>query len=220
MCGRYTLYSDGRELERYYGTGTCPEFKPSYNVVPSTDCPVIRLDKDRKREIALCYWGLIPHWAKPGNKIRPINAKAKTVGKKPFFRHAFKQQRCLVPANGFYEWKGTSGNKQPYYIKPAGEPFFSFAGLWDRRESPEETIDSFTIITTRANRVMSSIHSRIPVILAGDDLDKWLREGGEDLLEHCPDDQIEIAAVSTRVNRPTHDSADLIRPIRESRTGL
>lgn len=220
MCGRYTLYSNGRELERYYGTGACPQFKQSYNIVPSTGCPVIRLDKDQKREIALCNWGLVPRWAKSGSKIRPINAKAETVGKKPFFRHAFKQQRCLVPANGFYEWKGTSGNKQPYYIKPVGKAFFSFAGLWDHWESPEETIESFTIITTRANRVMSPIHSRMPVILAADNLDKWLHEGGKELLEHCPDDQIEITVVSTRVNRPTHDSADLIRPGREHGEGL
>ena len=161
----------------------------------------------------MCHWGLIPHWAKGEIKVQPINAKAETVKDKPYFRHSYQKQRCLVPANGFYEWKSMAGKKQPYYIRPIGAELFAFAGLWEHWEGTDHVIESFTIITTEANKRMSAIHHRMPVILGKQDYDNWLIKGNGQLLAPCPDDAIEIYKVSTTVNKPGNDSIDLIKPI-------
>ena len=208
MCGRYTLHSSQDKLNQYYGTVSNIDLKPRYNISPSTYCPIVRLNNE-KRELALCQWGLIPHWAKD-TKFKPINAKAETVSSKPFFRSAFRNTRCLIPANGYYEWKTKSGKKQPYYIHPADEELFSFAGLWDVWEGPDKTIETFTIITTDANSKTAEIHNRMPVILAKADHDQWLAEGGVDLLRPCPDAMVDSYRVAMAVNKAGNEGAGLI----------
>jgi len=186
-------------------------FKQSYNITPSSYCPIVRLNQEKK-ELVLCHWGLIPSWAKD-RKITPINAKAETIREKPFFRGAYRHHRCIIPANGFYEWKGSKGNKQPYYFYPENSEFFGFAGLWEIWERPDVVIESFTIITTEANSVMSPIHERMPVILNKEDYNLWLNNDEYDLLKPCEVEQIHCHAVSKNVNSPTNDRPELISEI-------
>jgi putative SOS response-associated peptidase YedK len=155
---------------------------------------------------------LIPHWAKD-TKIKPINAKAETITEKPFFRSSYKNKRCLIPANGFYEWKGSKGHKQPYYFKLEEDKLFAFAGLWDHWENEDKIIESCTIITTSANEVMKPIHNRMPVMLKPDNYDKWLHEGDKTLLKPYEKKMI-CYPVSTVVNNPKHNGSDLIQPIK------
>jgi len=211
MCGRYSLYSDVDELNSIYDTASDLALKPRFNIAPESECPIVRLN-DGKREIIICHWGLIPHWAKD-DKIKPINAKAETVKKKPFFRNAFRHQRCLVPANGYYEWQATNGRKKPWYIYPADEPLISFAGLWETWEGGDEPRDTFTIITTAANEKTAAIHDRMPVIISPEYHDDWLQEGKETLLRPYPDDALATHSVSTVVNNPKNEGKDLIQPI-------
>ena len=211
MCGRFTLYSPAKDINQYFEVNSKLELKPRYNITPASNCPIVRINHN-ERELAECHWGLIPHWAKD-TKLQPINAKAATVKDKPYFRGAYKKQRCLVPANGYYEWKGEQGRKQPYYIRPLGMYIFAFAGLWDTWEGPDKTIESFTIITTSANQKTAKIHDRMPVILAKDGYDRWLVDGNGDLLRPCPDDAIETYRVSSQVNKPGNDGDDLIKPV-------
>ncbi len=210
MCGRYTLHSKPGVLSKHFGTVASPEFKPRYNIAPSSLCPVVRLKNDAK-EIIICHWGLIPHWAKDDAKIKPINAKAETLSDRPYFRQAYKNRRCLVPANGFYEWQGKRGSKTPFYIHPVRSEFFAFAGLWESWQGPDNTIESFTIITTSANKTMSAIHPRMPVIISSQDYDSWLEKGADGLLKPCGEDKIAAYPVSARANNPANDSAELIQ---------
>ena len=210
MCGRFSVISSSKSIEEHFNLVNSGEFLHSYNVSPSNIIPIVRLDKDH-RALVNMHWGLIPHWAKD-TKIKPINAKAETIDKKPFFRSAFRKTRCLVPANGFYEWKRANNHKQPYYFKLKDSELLAFAGLWDRREQEGETFDSCTIITTSANDIMKPVHDRMPVILKPEDYDAWLKEGKKELLQPYSGDMI-VYPVSTVVNNPKHDGKDLIEPI-------
>ena len=127
MCGRFVLQSDKTRLADHYGLTNLPAFTGSYNVTPSAEIPVIRYHP--KRELAVCHWGFIPHWVKEP-ALKPINARAETLTVKPYFRDAFRQRRCLIPANGYYEWQVEAGRKQPYFIRMKGADLFSFAGVW------------------------------------------------------------------------------------------
>ncbi|MBI4006047.1 MAG: SOS response-associated peptidase [Gammaproteobacteria bacterium] len=210
MCGRFSILDDQKKLAEHFGLDHVAEYKTSYNVTPSSDIPIVRL-KDQEKELVTCHWGLIPHWAKD-TKFQPINAKAETVASKPFFRSAFKHNRCLIPANGFYEWKGAKGHKQPYYFKLKDAELFAFAGLWDHWESLDKTIESCTIITTSANAVMAPIHNRMPVILALNHYAAWLHEGPKELLTPYAGVMI-CYPVSSRVNSPKNDGKDLVEPL-------
>jgi putative SOS response-associated peptidase YedK len=211
MCGRYQLSSKPEDVRKHFGMRLPVSFKQSYNITPSSYCPIVRLNQEKK-ELVLCHWGLIPSWAKD-RKITPINAKAETIREKPFFRGAYRHHRCIIPANGFYEWKGSKGNKQPYYFYPENSEFFGFAGLWEIWERPDVVIESFTIITTEANSVMSPIHERMPVILNKEDYNLWLNNDEYDLLKPCEVEQIHCHAVSKNVNSPTNDRPELISEI-------
>lgn len=145
MCGRFTLFSDRKAINQLYGIDSDLQLKPRYRITPLTNCPIVRLSHD-KRELALCHWGLIPHWVKD-TKLQPINAKAETVKAKPFFRNAFKKQHCLIPVNGYYEWKGTKGKKQPYYIHPVNDELFSFAYYRKIRSVFVNLTEPFTFYT-------------------------------------------------------------------------
>ena len=159
-------------------------------------------------------WGLVPSWAKDvGIGSRMINARAEGIAAKPAFRAAFRQRRCLVPADGFYEWQKVAGGKQPMLIRlRSGDPF-AFAGLWERWRGPDGEVETGTIITTAPNAVTAPIHDRMPVILDPADYDRWLDPSQPDaaaLLRPCPDDWLTAIPVSTRVNSPKNDAADLI----------
>lgn len=159
MCGRYALYGPTSRLREQFGAiidELPPDFGPRYNAAPMQMLPVIRQRPDGKRVVHLLRWGLIPSWSKDESiATRLINARGETLAEKPSFRSAYKARRCIVPANGFYEWKGTAEGKQPYYIKPANDALLGFAGLWERWTQPRgETVDTFVVVTTEANDAM------------------------------------------------------------------
>jgi len=181
MCGRFTQTRTWPELVELYRLADSfdpSQRQPRYNIAPTQDIPVLRLRADNEeRELAVLRWGLIPSWAKDMKMgARLINARAETVHEKPSFRRAFRQRRCLIAADGFYEWqKQPRGPKQPYFITVAGNRPFAFAGLWETWSPPRgPVIQSCTIITTEANDDLRPIHNRMPVILTPDVFDRWL----------------------------------------------
>ncbi|MCS7040325.1 MAG: SOS response-associated peptidase, partial [Anaerolineae bacterium] len=178
MCGRFTLTASGDELASLFDLEQAPNLEPRYNIAPTQPVAVVRLDREgRRREFTLMRWGLIPSWAKDihiGNRL--INARAETLTEKPAFRTAFRRRRCLIPANGFYEWqKPTAGRKQPYFIGLPDRRPFAFAGLWEHWEGADGSVlDSCAIITTAANERVRVLHDRMPVILERTDFGDWL----------------------------------------------
>jgi putative SOS response-associated peptidase YedK len=181
MCGRYRLTAKERYLAEHFGVDDEIEWEPRYNIAPTQPVVVIRQDRDQpKRTFSLMRWGLIPYWSKDvsiGNKT--INAMAETVAEKPAFREAIRKRRCLVPADGFFEWKKLSSKrKQPYNIGMLDDSLFAFAGIWDRwRSGSGEVIESCSILTTDANSLTRDIHDRMPAILEPEDYDLWLDPG-------------------------------------------
>jgi len=210
MCGRYSITSTPRDIEDHFNLVRSGDYVKSFNVSPADIIPVVRLEYGEK-VLANLHWGLIPHWAKD-SKIRPINAKAETVDSKPFFRSAFKKSRCLIPANGFYEWKIINRHKQPFYFRLEDAELLAFAGLWDHWEHGGEIIESCTIITTAANEIMKPVHDRMPVILAPDKYGAWLQDGGKSLLQPYTG-AMTAYPVSTAVNNPKHNSRELVEPV-------
>ena len=186
-----------------------PAFTGSYNVTPSAEIPVIRYHP--KRELAVCHWGFIPHWVKEP-ALKPINARAETLTVKPYFRDAFRQRRCLIPANGYYEWQVEAGRKQPYFIRMKGADLFSFAGVWSSWRGPDGPVESCVIITTAAKEELVEIHDRMPAIIEPDNYDAWLNEGDEALLR--PDaGGMEAFPVSSQVNNLRNQGEALIQPL-------
>lgn len=209
MCGRFVLSSDAGRLADHYGLDTVPVFGGGYNIAPSAQVPVVRLDSDK--ESAVCHWGFIPHWVKEP-VLKPINARAETLAGKPYFRDAFRRRRCLVPANGYYEWRAAPGGKQPFFIRMAGADLFSFTGLWSSWQGPDGLVESCAIITTTAREELADIHDRMPVIIAPEDYDAWLEDGGQDLLRPSAG-EMDAYPVSSRVNNPRNQGEALIQPI-------
>ena len=209
MCGRFALWSDKNRLLSHYGLADAPGFSSGYNIAPSGNIPVIR--QNPGKELALCHWGFVPHWAKD-TKLKPINARAESIGDKPYFRDAFRQRRCLVAANGYFEWMTVNGRKQPYFIRMKESELFSFAGIWSTWRGPEDTIETCAIITTAANHYLSGIHHRMPVIIEPDNHAAWLNEGRGELLKPYPG-EIEAYRVSEQVNNPRHQGEVLVQPL-------
>ena len=177
MCGRYVLEAPEDLSERFQLRQLTIQLPHTWNAAPTSQLPVIVENQEGEREAELMQWGLIPRWAKPGGKkpMAPINARAETLSEKPMFRNLVKRNRCLVPANGFYEWKNLGDHKQPYYITVPDDPLFAFAGLYDTYTNDEgEEASTYTIITTEPNELMSSLHNRMPVILHPQDEEEWL----------------------------------------------
>lgn len=217
MCGRYTNRLTWSEIVRLYRiTSRQPalNLQPRYNIAPTQSVAAVRLGTDG-RELAMLRWGLVPSWAKDiAIGSRMINARAETLAEKPSFRSAFKSRRCLIVADGFYEWQPQpKGPKQPYLIGlKDGEPF-AFAGLWERWEkAPDgQPVESCTVVTTEANDLVRPIHDRMPVILAHEDYDTWLDASRNSpdvvgkLLRPFPSDRMEAVPVSTRVNSVRND---------------
>ena len=228
MCGRYTLTTPGELIAEIFDLPEAPEIDPRYNIPPSTEVATVGEDEEGERGFARLRWGLVPHWADdPSIGNRMINARSETVAEKPAFRAAFKRRRCLILADGFYEWqKVDDGGKQPWYYRlESGDPF-AFAGLWAHWEPNEEAaeggegpIDSCTILTTSANELVERVHHRMPVILRPEDYDLWLdREVSDrDHLEAVlgPYDPSGMIAypVSKRVNTPSNDDPEVIEPV-------
>ena len=205
------MISNSKDITEHFNLVRSGDYIHSYNVSPSSNIPVVKLDNG-ERVLESMHWGFIPHWAKD-TKIQPINAKSETVNSKPFFRSAFKKSRCLIPANGFYEWLRMGDHKQPYYFRLKDDDLLAFAGLWDHWENPEgQSIDSCTIITTVANDVMKPIHDRMPVILDPEDYEDWLEKGGKELLQPYAGEMV-CYPVSTVVNNPRNNGKDLIEPV-------
>src|SRR3989475_9953702 len=177
MCGRSTLKTPVERLSEKFQFPEVIPLKPRYNVAPSQPVAVVRrLPDDLDRKLAMLRWGLIPAWVKDPAKARqPINAKSETVAELPTFRTAFRKRRCLIPSDGFYEWKQEGGRKQPVYICKTDGETFAFAGLWERWVGEEdEFIESCTILTTEPNELLAQVHNRMPVILDAKDYDLWL----------------------------------------------
>ena len=221
MCGRFTRKENFQQMAEILGLKALPPLSPRYNIAPSQLVACVRSNPETQgREFIELRWGLIPSWAKDpsiGNKL--INARGETVADKPSFRQAFKQQRCLVLADGFYEWKREGKTKQPYYIRlKDGRPFV-FAGLWERWEKQEPALKTCALITTGPNTLMEPIHNRMPVILPEQSYASWLNTGLQNtmylsgLLEPYNPDEMEAYPVSSQVNNPRNDSPLCIRPI-------
>jgi putative SOS response-associated peptidase YedK len=220
MCGRYTITSAPEVYRALFGYGEQPNFPPRYNIAPTQPIPIVRLEQG-ERHFALVRWGLIPSWVKdPNDFALLLNARGESVTDKPAFRNAMKRRRCLIPADGFYEWQAGGGRKQPYYIRAKSGAPFAFAGLWETWEGPNgEEVDSATIITTRANRQLAGIHDRMPVIVPADAFDLWLDCMNVDattaaaLIQPAPEGLLEAYPVSTAVNRTANDNANLLEPV-------
>lgn len=210
MCGRYTLASPGNVVAELFGLGEVPALRPRYNIAPTQQVAVVRAAGVRV-ELGMLRWGLVPSWAKDltiGQKL--INARAETVAEKPSFRAALRARRCLVVADGFYEWQPAGGRKQPWYFQFRDGRVFAFAGLWERWAPPGiDPIESCTIVTTEANEVVAPVHGRMPVILTVENGRRWLAggpiEGLQALLAPFPPDKMRAHPVSLRVNSPAND---------------
>lgn len=220
MCGRYTYTDEIRDIRiRFDLERDLPLFKPRYNIAPGQDVPVI-FNRDGTRSLTMMQWGLVPSWAKdPAIGNRMINARAETLAEKAAFKRLIGKRRCLVLADGFYEWRKEGKRKVPMRIRLKSGGPFGFAGLWDSWRKPDGTeLQSFTIITTEANELLRPIHDRMPVILVGDDEKKWLDFDIKDvsqtltLLKPFPPELMEAYDVSTLVNSPRNDLAECIRP--------
>jgi putative SOS response-associated peptidase YedK len=222
MCGRFALYSDPFVLARWFGVDSLPDYRPSYNVAPSQAVAIIRQQAGR-RSMARVRWGLVPAWSKAAKTgFSTINARAETVASKPAFRAAFRQRRCLVPADGWYEWQALANTqaKQPWFISSqAGKPL-ALAGLWELWQNPQGgVLESCSIIVTEANDFMQPIHERMPVILAPASWDDWLSPATKDtqalhnFLKPYAGNDLTAWPVSVLVNSPRHDSAECLAPI-------
>lgn len=226
MCGRFTLATDLKIIaERFAAPAlTVEASKPRYNIAPTQ--LVIVVGDDGKRYMKQMRWGLIPSWAKdPSIGNRMINARAETLAEKPAFRNPLKNSRCIIPADGFYEWQKLGKVKQPVRILLKSRQPFGFAGLWGRWQSPKgEEVLSCTIITTAANELLNAVHDRMPVILTRDAEAAWLNPNTQEtetllpLLKQFPPDEMEFYPVSREVNSPQIDKPSNIEPINIPRT--
>ena len=213
MCGRFAFYSPSEAAAALFGVAKSPEVQPRYNIAPTQDVAAIR-NGDEGRELALLRWGLVPFWAKdPSIGHRMINARAETVAEKPAYRAAFRHRRCVVLADGFYEWRKQGDAKTPYFISLAsGEPF-ALAGLWENWTDKEsgESLQTTTLITTVANAFMRVLHHRMPVVLGPDAASEWLG-GSAEPVQHAGDRTPGLRAwpVDRRVNNARNEGAELI----------
>ncbi len=220
MCGRYSLTTPVEALRRVFGFLEQPNLAPGYNLAPTQGVAALRLGADGERHFARLRWGLVPAWAKDLSiGARMINARAESVAEKP----AFRSRRCLVLADGFYEWrKRETAPKQPYRVTREDGGPFGFAGLWESwtDKGSGETVETCTIVTTEANELLTPIHHRMPVILAPEDVAAWLDaaaspEAAQALLRPCPAAVLVAYPVSTRVNKVANDDPGVIEPLEE-----
>ena len=214
MCGRFSLTPKIEQVIEKLNIINSIEFAPSYNIAPSQNVPVVR-NMDNRMVIAVMRWGLIPFWTKESPKSNSlINARGETVASKPSFRSAYKKRRCLIPADGFFEWQKMENGKLPYYIQLKNHEIFTFAGLWEQWQDDDQIIESCTIITTDANDDMKPIHHRMPVIIDREHYQHWFESADpQDLLVPYPNDALIAYAVSSHVNNPSNNDKTCIEAL-------
>lgn len=226
MCGRFAFFSSHEAMLRVFDLpADTPRVAPSWNIAPTRFVPAVRLDAGRQRRLAMLYWGLVPRWARDKSiGARMINARAETVAEKPAFRSAFRQRRCLVLADGYYEWQVTGSGKQPWFISRVDHEPFAMAGLWESWiESPgSDPLESCTILTTEAPAVLAAIHHRMPVVLPAAAYAAWLDPKISDpavlakLLAPPAARCLSARRVSRRVNDARHDGPELTEPLADA----
>jgi putative SOS response-associated peptidase YedK len=217
MCGRFAQRTPAKTLTTEFQVNDMPVIEPRYNIAPTQDILSIR-QTDDSREAAMLKWGLVPSWAKDisiGAKL--INARSETVTEKPSFREAFKKRRCIIPADGFYEWQRSGGKKKPYFFRMQNEHPFGFAGLWEKWKATDgQVLETCTILTTEANEVLQPVHDRMPVILHPDDYELWLDvdlrklDLAKELLRPFPATEMISYPVSPSINSPLNQGAQLV----------
>lgn len=222
MCGRFQLSLKGKHISERFNIEVFDEmYSPSFNSAPAQKLPVIT--NTSAGELSFLKWGLIPFWAKdPKIGFKLINTRAETIQEKPSFKQAFIKRRCLIPANGFYEWR--KSDKLPFRIFLKNESLFAFAGIWEVwNDAEERPIHTFSIITTTPNRLLENIHDRMPVILPREDEEAWLTEQNTDSLQKLlvpfDDKKMEAYAISKKVNSPKNNGPDLVIPKADERQG-
>lgn len=223
MCGRYSLATPWQRLAEKFGIRIqdVPELfqQPRFNVAPSQMVPAIRVEADVERHLVPLRWGFVPAWSKDG-KIAPINAMSETVGDKPMFRSAFRKRRCLVPADGFYEWMKSGRRKQPFHFRLRGGDPFGMAGIWESWTAPGgEVVEGVAVLTTEANELVRGAHNRMPVILQPAYYEEWLDStttetaGLQRMLRPYPADEMEAVPVSGYVNNARHEGPECLAPM-------
>jgi putative SOS response-associated peptidase YedK len=220
MCGRFTLHTPESRIREVFNLERSAPLglKPGYNIAPSQQVPIIR-DTEAGREMVMARWGLVPHWSKePKTKYSTINARIESVAEKPAYRNSFKHRRCLIPADGFYEWKVIDGRKIPHHIRMRDGDVFAMAGLWDRWEGEGESLESCSIIVMPASENMKSLHERMPAIVAPARQDLWLDTRVTDkteimsYLNPAPSARLVMYPISPWVNSPEHNDERCIQP--------
>lgn len=215
MCGRTSLYLPQSVVESRFDAEAVEPLEPRYNIAPSQDLPVIT--NTAPKAIDQFEWGFLPAWAdSPEESYRPINARSETAAEKPMFRDSFEEKRCLVLADGFYEWQAADeGSKQPYRVQRGDEQPFAMAGLWSEWQANGTSLETVTILTTDANDLIEPIHDRMPVILPESHERDWLDPEADpaDLLQPYPEDDLEAYPISTAVNSPANDSPEILEPV-------
>lgn len=220
MCGRFTLTAPADIIADLFEVAALPPIAPHYNIAPTQDVLAVRADADGAREAVMLRWGLIPYWADDRSiGSRLVNARSETAAEKPAFRDAFERRRCLVVADGFFEWKPVNRHKQPYWIRLADGAVFGMAGLWERwRDEEGEWLQTCTVLTTGPNELVAPLHDRMPVIVPPAQHATWLDPdtGARDLqklLCPFPAEEMTATAVSTRVNSVAHDDPGCVEPV-------
>ena len=221
MCGRYFLHSGADKLASLFGEMPMPVLEARYNVAPTQPVPIVRQNPAGRREMVLLRWGLIPSWSKgPDSRFSMINARVETVAQKPAYRTAFRYRRCLVPVDGFYEWRATDSGKQPYVLRPRDGAPMALAGLWEHwQDADGNELESCTILVREANTQVKAVHERMPVIMTPDSFDLWLDihaqkpQPLETLLAVQQPPELEIYPVSRAVNNPRAGSDSLLEPL-------
>lgn len=216
MCGRFAFYSPAEATAALFGATSQVTPAARFNIAPSQDIAAIRRDENRLASLTMVRWGLVPFWAKePSIGNRMINARAETVAEKPSFRTAYRKRRCLIPADGFYEWHTSEGRKTPWFISLENGKTFAFAGLWESWQDKDtgQTLDTAAIITCEANQFMSRLHHRMPVIMEPGHTDAWL-DGSDDALADAIKKAPRCRAwpVDRKVNNARNEGEDLIEP--------
>ena len=229
MCGRFAFHSPHETTAQLFELeGGFPTFPPRWNVAPGTDIAVVRIASDGKRELVALRWGLVPSWAKERSiGQRLVNARAETLAEKPAFRTAFRRRRCLIPADGYYEWRIVAGGKQPYFVQPLAGQLFALAGLWERWVDPGsgEALETCVILTREAVGIVREIHGRMPVIVPPEAYAHWLDPAADaagtlsPLLGDETGAGLEAHPVSRRVNSPRNEGVELTEVVAAEASG-
>jgi putative SOS response-associated peptidase YedK len=223
MCGRYAFFSPHEAVARLFGVVNAAPIEPRYNIAPTQFVPVVRCDDAGVRRLAMLYWGLIPFWAKEKSiGARMINARSETVAEKPAFRAAYRKRRCLILADGYYEWRALAGGKQPYLLRATDHETFAMAGIWESWLEKEggDTLESCSILTTAATGAAATVHDRMPVILERETYASWLDTKApmatiDSLAGATVAVDLEVRPVSKRVNNARNEGPELLDPVPE-----